>query len=693
MTTRILLTTTSFQDTPGPHHDLLKETGWELITARGPLNEEDTLALVGDVDGFICGDDAITRKVLEKARPRLKVLSKYGIGVDKIDVEAATEIGLPVCFTPGVNHTTVAEHCFTLMLALYKNLIAEADYTRKGEWKRLTGHEIMGKRIGILGLGRIGKEVATRAKSFGLEIAAFDIYWDEAFAKKHEIERAGKPEDLFRSCDILSLHTNLTEETRGMINLQSLSMMKDGVVIINCARGELVETDAMVHGLKIGKVGGYGTDVLDEEPPPPDHPLLQAQNCIVTPHIGSRTYESVVRQATKAVKNLILAMEGEEPLAQVNPPGNKATASKPMKESFHIVPEETHNRLVEAAYQNRGYNKEEAGAAARFAAYATKHGIRTHNALKALHLDHLFGSGAGGCVPDARMEKKPSRFAASEVWDASRKLGQAVAYEAIEECIALADKYGIGMVSVDNAFHYLWGGGYVMEAAKRGYLAYTNCTAALTEVVPFQGKYPTLGTNPHSWGFPTTEAVGFPIVIDWATSVVAMGRVQQFAREGQPLPPNAAVDKEGNPTTDASKAVSLLPFGAHKGYGLSLINELVAAFIGGSLPTVRSRWAEDREKHTPCFFFQVIHPEAMSGGAFAKGRDQAGNVKAVLDDILGHGNENCLLPGQIEAEAAKRSDRNGGLLFSANEIAAFNEVAEECGAETWNPDSFPIAAD
>ena len=106
----------------------------------------------------------------------------------------------------------------------------------------------------------------------------------------------------------------------------------------------------------------------------------------------------------------------------------------------------------------------------------------------------------------------------------------------MDRCIELADKYGIGQVSVDHAFHYLWGGGYVMDAAKRGYIAYTNCTASITEVVPFMGSVPTLGTNPHSWGFPTTNAVGFPIVIDWATSVIAMGRVQQLKREGKALP-------------------------------------------------------------------------------------------------------------------------------------------------------------
>jgi len=359
-----------------------------------------------------------------------------------------------------------------------------------------------------------------------------------------------------------------------------------------------------------------------------------------------------------------------------------------MSETFHIVPFEKHTELVSRAYQHRGYTESEAAQAARFSNLASEHGIRTHNAIKALHLDHLFGSAAGGCEPGAEIEVLESRFPASQVWNANKKLGQATAYDAMDAAIEMADKYGIGQVCVDNAFHYLWGGGYVMEAAKRGYIAYTNCTAALAEVVPFMGKFPTLGTNPHSWGFPTTDAVGFPVVIDWATSVIAMGRVQQFLREGTPLPPNAAVDKDGQPTTDAKAVNALMPFGAHKGYGLSLINELVGAFIGGSLPTLRSRPIPEGEKRTPAFYFQVIHPDAMSGGAFAKGRNQSQNVKAVIEDVLGHGNENCLLPGQIEARWAERVHRAGGLLFSEAEIKAFNEIAEECGQPLWELSEF-----
>lgn len=366
--------------------------------------------------------------------------------------------------------------------------------------------------------------------------------------------------------------------------------------------------------------------------------------------------------------------------------------------SYRILPTAAHNDLVRKAYLHRGYTAVEADDAARFCEMASTHGIRTHNAIKALHLDHLFGSAVGGCKPGAEIRVIDKPFAASQVWDAQLKLGQSVAFSAMETCMKLADQYGIGQVSVDNAFHYLWGGGYVMDAAKKGYIAYTNCTSTLGEVVPFGGKFPVLGTNPHSWGIPTTEAVGYPVVIDWATSTVAMGRVQQLRREGKPLPPGAAVDADGNPTTDPNKAQWLLPFGAHKGYGLSLLIELMGALIGGSLPTLRGGGGHpdikgqpkpEGEKTTSAFYFQVIHPDALSSGMFAKGRNQAANVKAVIQDILSRGNENCMLPGQPEADNAAHTAKAGGLLFSDAEVEALNEIAEECGVAKFDLAALP----
>jgi D-3-phosphoglycerate dehydrogenase / 2-oxoglutarate reductase len=316
--TRVLLTTTSFQDTPGVHHELLAKAGFEIVRERGPLSEARMLELAGGFDAYLCGDDALTRAVIQKSLPRLKVISKYGIGLDKIDVKAATDLKVPVLFTPGVNHTTVAEHTFALMLASVRNLVTEANYTAKGQWKRITGNEICGKTLAIVGFGRIGKEVAIRAKAFGLKLIGYGNYWDEDFARWYDIQRYENFDDVLRDSDIVSLHTKLTPQTRHLINANNIKLMRKGSLIVNCARGEIVELSALVEALKSNHLLGYAADVLDQEPPPADHPLLGLPNVIITPHIGSRTHESVQRQASCAVENLTLFLAGKTPIAQAN---------------------------------------------------------------------------------------------------------------------------------------------------------------------------------------------------------------------------------------------------------------------------------------------------------------------------------------------------------------------------------------
>ena len=315
---KVLITTTSFQDTPGSHHDLLASRGYEIIRERGPLSEARMLELAGDFDAFLCGDDAITRAVLAKSLPRLKVVAKYGIGLDKVDVVSATEFKIPVTFCPGVNHTTVAEHTFALLLALSRNLVEEANFVRGGQWKRITGHELHGKTIGIVGLGRIGKEVAKRAQAFGMTVLGYGNHWDEAFASENGVTRIADPDELFRRCDVVSLHTMLTDRSRHMVNAARLALAKPGLLLVNCARGEIVDTAALLEALRSDHLGGYAADVMDEEPPQPDHPLLTAPRTVITPHIGSRTYENVVRQAGMAVQNLINVLEGKPALAQAN---------------------------------------------------------------------------------------------------------------------------------------------------------------------------------------------------------------------------------------------------------------------------------------------------------------------------------------------------------------------------------------
>lgn len=316
--TRILLTTTSYQDTPGPHHGLLEAQGWEVVRERGPLPEARMLELAGGFDGLLCGDDVITAAVIDRSLPRLRVISKYGIGLDKIDVGHASSLRLPVLFTPGVNHTTVAEHTFGLLLCLAKHLVTVAGAARQGEWKRITGHEVLGKTMGIVGLGRIGKEVAVRARAFGMPVIGCDPFWDEAFAAAHGVARCATIDEVLTGADVVSLHCFLSDETRGMINRERIAAMKDGAIVLNCARGEIVVTADVVAALESGKLGGYGADVLDREPPPADHPLLRAPNCVITSHIGSRTFESVERQALRATRNLVNFLNGDPDFVQAN---------------------------------------------------------------------------------------------------------------------------------------------------------------------------------------------------------------------------------------------------------------------------------------------------------------------------------------------------------------------------------------
>ncbi|MCC7407797.1 MAG: phosphoglycerate dehydrogenase [Phycisphaeraceae bacterium] len=318
---RILLTTTSYQDTPGKHHDLLAASGHEIIRARGPLPEDQMLKLVtngGGIDGVLHGDDAITRQVITAALPRLKVLSKYGIGLDSVDVKAATELKVPVMFTPGVNHTTVAEHCFGLMIMLAKKLREHTNWVKEGQWKRVTGSELAGKTLGILGLGRIGKEVAKRALAFDMKVIAFDVYWDAKFSEQYEVSRGQTAEQVAAAADVLSLHMNLCDENRGMVNKAFIEKMKKGAWIINCARGGLIHEADVAEACRDGRLGGYAADVLEEEPMKTPHPFQSIDNILVTPHIASRTYESVERQAVRATQNILNFLRGDKDYIQAN---------------------------------------------------------------------------------------------------------------------------------------------------------------------------------------------------------------------------------------------------------------------------------------------------------------------------------------------------------------------------------------
>ncbi len=303
---KVLLTSTSFQDTPGAHQRKLKETGWELDFLRGPLKEEILLPIIGNYDGIICGDDEITEAVIRNgANGKLRAISKYGIGLDKIDLKAAEKFQIPVANTPGVNHVAVAEHAFMFLLTHYKNFYNEITYVRNMQWKRLIGHEVMGKKIAVLGLGRIGKEFAVRCKAFGLDVWGYDISYDSNFLKNDEIKVISSIEEIDASFNIISLHLPLNRDTENLVTEVLLKKMNKEVLLINTGRAGLVNKNDLERFLAFYTSAAYYCDVLWEEPITVNETLLNYPNAFITPHIGSRTYESVERQGSKAVENLI----------------------------------------------------------------------------------------------------------------------------------------------------------------------------------------------------------------------------------------------------------------------------------------------------------------------------------------------------------------------------------------------------
>ena len=303
---KILLTSTSFQDTPGEHQYLLESTGYKITNYRGPLSENELFNIIDQFDGIICGDDEITKAVIQKgASHKLRIISKYGSGLDKIDLEAAKKWRIPVTNCPAINQTTVAEHVFALLLTHVKNIIQENNYIQEGKWNRLIGNDIYGKTIGVIGTGNVGKEVIKRALAFGMNIIAFDKYPDTVFSTKYDINYVKNVKDVYKQSDIITLHMYLDQNSCHMLDKKAFNYMKDGVVLINTARAGLVVEKEILRAVNSGKLGGYLTDVLEIEPMQKDHPYLNHPKILITPHIGSRTYENVVKQGKMAVNNLI----------------------------------------------------------------------------------------------------------------------------------------------------------------------------------------------------------------------------------------------------------------------------------------------------------------------------------------------------------------------------------------------------
>jgi D-3-phosphoglycerate dehydrogenase len=251
--------------------------------------------------------DEVSEKALEGA-DILRVISMNGVGLDRIDVEAATRRGIVVTHTPGTNADSVADHTLALILAQARLIPHHDRSVRSGGWTRIAGRELKNRRLGIVGLGRIGKAVALRALAFGMQVQAYDPLLDQEFCSAHGIDIIDL-KGILATSDVLTLHCPLTPDTKNLINASSITTMKRGAVLINTSRGELVDETALIEALASGHLGGAGLDVFTTEPPR-EGPLWKMKQVVLSPHLGGNTEEAILRTAHQSALNVVAVLRG-----------------------------------------------------------------------------------------------------------------------------------------------------------------------------------------------------------------------------------------------------------------------------------------------------------------------------------------------------------------------------------------------
>jgi D-3-phosphoglycerate dehydrogenase / 2-oxoglutarate reductase len=305
----------------------MPEYVWPLIEGRaepigpGTATPHDLLEAIGPADAVIASS-LITydASVMDRA-PRLQVIARTGIGYDKVDVAAATERGVAVCNAPDAPTTSTAEHAMALLLSVAKRIPTAQAALREGGRDFFASHqgiELTGLRLGLVGMGRIGTAVATMAAAFAMPVIAYDPFVDDSTLADQGIRPAGSLEAVLAEADVVSLHVPLTDDTRHLLDAERIAQMKRGSILINTARGGLVDHDALLAALDRRELGGAGLDTTEPEPLPPDHPLLHRQGVVVTPHIAAATGAAKVRLYESAVTQALQVLSGDEPQHLVN---------------------------------------------------------------------------------------------------------------------------------------------------------------------------------------------------------------------------------------------------------------------------------------------------------------------------------------------------------------------------------------
>ena len=301
---KILITPRSFGNHSKKPFELLEQKGYQLVTNPYGriLTQDEMIKEIADVDGIIVGIDPLNAEVLKYAK-KLKVISKYGVGTDNIDIEYAKNHNTHVTITKGANSEAVADYAVALMLAVARKIVYIDKGCRTLNWKKVNSMGMYGKTLGLVGMGSIGKNVVKRAKGFSMNILAYDVFNDEEFAASNNVEYASL-EKLLKESDFISIHLPLNDKTRYIIGEKELAMMKETAVLVNTARGGLIDENALYKVLKENKIWGAGVDVFEQEPPS-NEGLLTLDNIVIGSHCAASTYEAIDNMGIMASQNII----------------------------------------------------------------------------------------------------------------------------------------------------------------------------------------------------------------------------------------------------------------------------------------------------------------------------------------------------------------------------------------------------
>ena len=301
--------------------DILRQADDVELDYRAGLKGADLLAAVAQSDALITRSGTAVTPELVNAGTRLRIIGRAGVGLDNVNVDACTARGILVINAPTANIMSATEHTMAMLLALCRNIPEAHASVKRGEWTRskFMGLELDGKTLGIIGLGRIGSRVTVRARGFGMRVIAYDPFVADTAFERVNATRVTL-EQLLAQSDVITVHTPLTDETRGMIGAPQIAQMKNGAICLNIARGGIYEEQALADALNGGKLAGAAVDVYVDEPPPPDHPLLTAKNIVLSPHIGANTIEAQDRVAVQTSEMVLEALRGSIFVSAVNLP-------------------------------------------------------------------------------------------------------------------------------------------------------------------------------------------------------------------------------------------------------------------------------------------------------------------------------------------------------------------------------------